>query len=1264
LNVVALRDGKYLISSVALGIDEYYLGVGEAPGTWDGIWSKELGLVGVVEAEELSRLIDGHQPRSGDDLVAGLRERKVKAFDCTFSAPKSVSLLWALGTEGTARAVKHAHDEAVGVGLGFLEEHAAVARQQVGGVRTRVATRGWSVARFVHRTSREGDPQLHTHCLVPNLVERAGDGRHVALDSNLVYAWARAAGSLYQNHLQRLLAAELGVAWGPDRRNTREIAGFTRSQLRAFSKRSAQVEAELEARGADYEAPGLRMRADEAASLATRASKDHTMTPANLIGRWVAEAGEVGLPLGANLDASVLHAGRHAEAVDWTWDEVVACLVDEDAGLCAHAPRFTEADVIEHLCALSGGAWSTEQVLSMASRFLASEHAVRLVPSTELGQPGRRRPSQWSTAVHRALEDDTLAVLRRLVDQPDRGASDHVVDAILVGATGLGDDQAEAVRVVCGLGSSVRAALSPAGFGKTALVHAAASALTADGRPVLGVATTAKAVAELQSGGLPAVTIARLRIDLTEHPMEPGTVVVLDELSQTSTRDAHTVLHAIAACPDGVLIVLGDPRQSPSVKAGGIAAEVAELAKAGRILSAELEVNRRQVDPADQAALAALRAGRPAESQAVRAEHGWEHEHDSPTEAREALATAAVADMTTWGTHHVAVLAVSHTDAEDLADRIRHRLLCAAVIDGPGLTGPGWATDRTYQPGDRVLLHTRCGRREERLVNGTTGTVIAAEPGGLDVALDDGRRARLPVEFVQGHKRDASPNLSHAWVRTIDGAQGGTWEVCHLLGTGSLDAFRGYTGQSRSRQPTHTWNTIPAVTLDYGGVLADQRTPSERVAAALARDPDPTMAVRSDPWVRDRELRARIAEHEAVLATEPPDRRAALTEADRRVGDAERETGVARARLREVEERLSALGPLGGVTRRGRRERDQFQRDRDRAETGIGRADVEASRARQQRAAIAAEQLAHEQFVTANRWRHGDVRSLQAQLDRHWASAIVDCTRAGDPLAFGTERLQHARHTVAGELRALVAQVPRDQRADLDRARAESREAITYLMQAREHLAVAETALAGAKQRRLGPLGRRTVEAAGQRVESALAEAQRDEASAGRADAEVQRLREHQDHRAEILRASAPRQAELERSLTDLDVALERTRVARVVDLLGSPDAEVIQLLGQPPRTRAAAAVWCHHALGVETVRDREPPTHDRAWKLTELVADAGAEIASATLLDGGTSEVGLDPRAWAACAEQARAVAHGRRLNADAAQHIAHRGPEIDVGL
>src|SRR5262249_49914433 len=204
-------------------------------------------------------------------------------------------LLWALGSEPVADTVMAAHREAVEVALGFLEEHAAVARMQTDGVRRHVATDGWAVAGFVHRTSREGDPQVHTHCLVPNVVRREPDGTCVALAARPLFVWARAAGSIYQAELQRALSVRLGVGWGPDGSTTRELAGFTTVQLRAFSKRTVEIEAELEARGARYESPALRMRAGDEASLATRPAKDHTLPPSLLTGRWHTEAAAVDL---------------------------------------------------------------------------------------------------------------------------------------------------------------------------------------------------------------------------------------------------------------------------------------------------------------------------------------------------------------------------------------------------------------------------------------------------------------------------------------------------------------------------------------------------------------------------------------------------------------------------------------------------------------------------------------------------------------------------------------------------------------------------------------------------------------------------------------------------------------------------------------------------------------------------------------------------------------------------------------------------------
>jgi hypothetical protein len=87
LTVTALTDAEYVLSSVALGIDEYYAGLGEAPGVWTGKWSAALGLNGMVEADALRTLVDGIDLSSAASLLAGLRPRSIKAFDLTFSAP-------------------------------------------------------------------------------------------------------------------------------------------------------------------------------------------------------------------------------------------------------------------------------------------------------------------------------------------------------------------------------------------------------------------------------------------------------------------------------------------------------------------------------------------------------------------------------------------------------------------------------------------------------------------------------------------------------------------------------------------------------------------------------------------------------------------------------------------------------------------------------------------------------------------------------------------------------------------------------------------------------------------------------------------------------------------------------------------------------------------------------------------------------------------------------------------------------------------------
>ncbi len=1153
----------------------------------------------------------------------------------TFSAPKSVSLLWAFATSPVAEVVAGAHREAVAESLVFLEQRAAVARVQARGVRRRVATEGWAVAGFGHRTSREGDPQLHTHCLVPNLVRRKGDGRHVALDAGPLFDWCRAAGSIYQAHLQRSLTLRLGVAWGPDRHNTREMLGLSVAQLRAFSKRSLQIEAELEAKGARYEAPALRMQADDEASLATRTTKDHSLTPALLEGRWHEEAAAVGVATGTELEEALCWKEPATEAPGW--DEMAHTLVDPEVGLCSRSARFTAADVVEHICALSGGRLTTEDVVTMAERFLASDMAVRLTPDIE---EGRRRPAEWSTAAHRALEDRTLALIDALAGRQVPAVNGAVLEATLAAAPALGEDQVAAVRVLAGEGGGLRAVLAPAGYGKTTMLNTAAQAAVRDGRRVLAVATTARAVAELAGAGLDGRTIARLRLDLSSGPLPAGTVVVLDEISQTPTHEVEAVLAAVDACPGGSVWALGDPRQSQPVGAGGAADHIERLADQGLVPSARLSVNRRQVDPDDQEALGLLRQGEAAASQQLRSEHGWEHELPTPGESRTAMAAAVCADIERHGAAQVAALVVSHTDAEDVAERVRARLAAVGTLSGPALVGPGWTAEREYQAGDRVLLHARCGPSDTPLVNGTTATVTAVEQAGLTVLVDGGReQMNLPTAFVQGARKDGSPNLSHAWARTVDGAQGGTWEACHLLGSAALDAYRGYTGQSRSRQPTHTWNTARVVVVDHGGALADQRGAAEQVADALARQPDPSLAARSDPWVVDRQIREQIAEHEGVLAGRPPHRREALVTATEDLRSTESGLADLEAILSRTADRLAALGALAGLTRRGREQRRtleaQLAADAERATAAQANRDDLARRTSR----LLGEQETSDRFEAAEGWRRDDVAHLRDQLDHHWSEVMAACVQADDALAFGVDRLRHARATTAGDLRNLEAGIPVDRATERDDARRQLAGALRARQQAEEALRHAGAALDESRRRPWGRKDQQQIATA--QAGAVLAEQALEQAAAGEAKLQERfsSLSQHERERQQATAAAAARRAQLAGGLAQFDTALDHTRADRVRAFADDPPAYLVERLGPVPRSPAGRAVWCHHALGIEAALDRSDALGAPPRRHDTVIGRARQEVAVADRMLHSSVEVNdeADPSCWAELAGEGR---------------------------
>lgn len=828
LSIGKLTGGRadYYVEQLPAGGDEYYLAGREAPACWLGAASGTLGLAGPVTPDAFRRLLDAAHPASGEPLgVPKSTRRRVPGFDLCFSAPKSVSVAWALGSPAVAAAVEAAHDRAVASAVAALEGEVVRARRGAGGQRL-VETAGVAAAAFGHRSSRAGDPQLHTHVVVANLTPSA-DGRWSAIDSARVYRWAKTLGYLYQAELRHHLTATLGVGWGPVRNGTAEIAGIPAELTAAFSTRRAAITAALETAG------GHSARAAQAATLATRAPKASVADLESLRGEWAHRAGTLGAD--RDLVAGLCHRPP-APAVDA--GEVSGELLG-DAGLTRQSSSFDRRDVLRALAAAHPAGAPVGELRAAATGLLEHPDVVALASTVPAG---RRYTTRGLLEVEARLLDQAAATL------PVPAVPAVVVETALGRRASLTGEQRRMATGLCSSDAAVQVVVGRAGTGKTFALDAARDAWARAGRPVIGAALAARAAAELQAGaGIPATTLDRLLADL-DRPgplagLRPGTVVVVDEAGMVGTRRLAHLLERTRRS-GAQLVLVGDPRQLPAIDAGGALA-----ALVGRVPTFELVETRRQSQPWERAALAELRAG------SVPAAVAAYHDHGRLTLAAtaEAARDQLVADWWTAraaGTQ-AAMYALRRADVDDLNRRARLRL------DAAGLLGPEriQVAGAEFAVGDQVL----CLRNDRRLGvrNGTTGTLTALDADGL--VLDG--RTRLPAGYL------AAGHLGHAYATTIHKAQGATVEQAFVLGSEGLYREAGYVGLSRARARTDLYLVADLGRgdgRDDGGVGELTRQLGASRAEQLALDQLPTPAAHHPP------VRSFDPQRAAVLADPAP----------------------------------------------------------------------------------------------------------------------------------------------------------------------------------------------------------------------------------------------------------------------------------------------------------------------------------------------------------------------------------------------------------
>lgn len=802
----ASGGAEYYLDKVANNVDDYYLGRGEAPGRWIGAIAEQLGLVGQVEADALRNLLAGTSAQ-GEHLGLQVQPGRRPGYDLTFSAPKGISLLWAFGPEEVRDAVSAAHDHAIVAVLDHLSKEACYARRGHGGAEL-IEANGFMGAAFRHRSSRAGDPQLHTHVVVPNLVQGA-DGRWSAPDGRHLFTWKMTAGTLYRSALRAELAP-LGLGWDIRRNGLSELRDVPRAVLRAFSKRRTDIEQAMEKRGSSSAVAAAN------AALATRARKPGEGISADVLqARWLKQLGAIELPdgEGGTRGASVEDLGGclGVETVTTAPDpaevEEAFRILAGESGVSLDDWEIDEAHPTDSgtpgtramPITLLGSTFSRRDAMSvlarafdltpveaaaLTARFLQREGVVRVLADPAAGPEHLRTRSghvvRATSGDRRYTTTELLAAEQRIISSAVARIGDgtgrvapETVEEVLGHHPLLDGEQADGVRALLSSGNGYDLVIGQAGTGKTTLLGAARFGWEEAGYRVIGTAVAARTAADLERGtGIASSSLTQLLADLTESGgLTNRHVVVLDEASMVGSRPLDR-LRSYVDATGAKLVLLGDNRQLSSIDAGG----------ALRSLSSELgdqvvtlTTNRRQAGSNQQwerDALVSLRHGDAAAAVDAYVDHGRVIMVDSIEDARQRI----VEDW--WSvhrTHTTAILAVRRSDVAALNDMVRARRQDAGEL-GPEIR----IGAKAFSVGDRVIFEKnqrvrsaeRGSQRGDgelvRLRNGTFGTIVAVTDPTSNSVTREGDVGRTKGDVAGDIAEDVRTEATKSLVVQLD----------------------------------------------------------------------------------------------------------------------------------------------------------------------------------------------------------------------------------------------------------------------------------------------------------------------------------------------------------------------------------------------------------------------------------------------------------------------------------------------------------------
>ena len=836
---------------------DYYLTPGgeltQAPGRW--LASPEtlarLGIEGAaVDGPDFIALMEGRHPRGGGWLRrAGADGSRGGGIDATFSAPKSVSVMWALGDEAQRIQIEQAHADAVRQAIHHMTEMVPTIRRRYGAAVVEEPARDLIAAEYLHTTARgviDGDapdPQLHSHVVITSAVR--DDGQIVAVASRPIFRSAREVGAFYRSALAHELSErgyEIAGGTGKEGRYF-EIAGVPKELLETFSARSREVARAAERFRAKW---GRAPERGELRRLKLENRKAKIpVTRVDLQRVWDEKAARHGFAR-ERQDRSADTVPRRDGALE---DRVEARLTEQAATFGA---RELRAVLLEQ----SAGELAPRQALAHVQSMIAERRVLPLAG----GQMTTLAVRAKEQAIERRVTQLARPAGRDVGERARSLAGDQLAERI--GAR-LSDEQTHALRLITG---PERAAvlIGPAGTGKGVVVDAAARAEQLTGDATYGIAVSGSTAQRLGQDS-PALAGQTLTLDALVTRVEHGrmaldaqTTIFFDEagMADTSRLDRLT---ATIERTGAKLVAIGDGAQLPSIGAGGMFDRLAQIAP-----SAELSNVRRTLDPAEQRAWADLRAGRSDRAMAHYLRRGQLHLSDDRDEAVERAVSDWARLTEKLPIEQVALISdASNVEIDRLNSRAQHYRAERGELGDLEVEVPG--THYGIRAGDRVAMieqHRQPGA--ERIENGARGEVLdVSELGEVVVQFDvtgqwrtfageDLARLRLGytshIHRAQGATVTRTLVLTGGWQTSKEPAyveasrarQGTDWYVSREeLGADGQDAGRikrlaKAMGRSRTQTPSLAHPELPDAEWGPGFTHPLERHGPERYIPRLS----------------------------------------------------------------------------------------------------------------------------------------------------------------------------------------------------------------------------------------------------------------------------------------------------------------------------------------------------------------------------------------------------------------------------------------------